>query len=882
MSVMLGNYDLDNAYQYLGPIDCGTASPSSCMEYYTYIISSIAMTILRVINYIFGDHLWYNNQTARDLVITYIQSLETATDIDPEVFRRVERIYHNLFLRSQGCSGLSYADGIPEMLESGGIRFTDPYNPDEDDALINFGSVPDKNTFKLGQGEGARLTFKNGRMGNRTMLEIASKYTQMGFTNEQIEGEVLPSDAENLRRMRHSISREEYHARCSALAGPRTPFPEGFNNGGDRVGTDLPEETRIADFPFDPQYASIKDPEELFKAAILQAKTEYQQLLRIQMDPGGRTSQWIDTCKIAIYNLLKQGSVNLASCHHEVHFNRFVWVCYQKPTLMITNEGEDRIVYSPDLLNSETVGCDPEVAFRLIHSINNDQYVKKCLAYPHVFAHATPEMKNLYNLLTTMGTQLYEKHFKTFNVLVRSPSLPGKVEGSFADYIKDLETPYQIVKQAFAFVTQRYANQGLLAQDDLIDDGSSGEIYMFLCRAAILEILQVAEVVDDFKLRINGHVTITCGRYFGYIPREISQELSCKEFVDEHELCSEESGADVILAGTLMQQSRRGAALLKELILSEDEVPYYIAKGGDDPAILAKPRELRFQVARLGENSREVIQTFYQEVRKLSMCLYYGFFCPKNVCEDLYNEITFNSDVKPTVSKFDPSTMWNQVERVSQDVQWDYVPERLRSQVTIKQRPVVAPPLPEHLKLIQSALTSMNRNSAISHQNQLVDNRARCGNCMYGAMALEIFEGAASASIDYYAGVLRQIAANYMRDHKEKYRRNFVEYNAGERYSPALDGVLDRRLEGYCRKVENNSEEQLFWGTDNELGVLAEVFGVQIQLFHMGIPLKVGSSGEFEGVIQPNHIIGNQFAGAPIRLEYSGGNHFIPVKLRNS
>ena len=95
----IANLDPDSAICFLGPADLHESKPMRLMQHYTNLISNIAITVIRALNYIFRDQIWYNNLKARDLVIKYINTYDRV-DFTDKVQQKVSA---------------SYADGLAEI-----------------------------------------------------------------------------------------------------------------------------------------------------------------------------------------------------------------------------------------------------------------------------------------------------------------------------------------------------------------------------------------------------------------------------------------------------------------------------------------------------------------------------------------------------------------------------------------------------------------------------------------------------------------------------------------------------------------------------------------------------------------------------------------------
>lgn len=116
----MGNYDVDAALRLLSPRDVyGEDEKGCCLcDCLSQVVQQVALFILRVCHYICGDHYWYTNSLAAQIVEQYYATHERTPYLDG----RVEELYQALALRSNGDG--TYADGIrhrvtPEVIENG-------------------------------------------------------------------------------------------------------------------------------------------------------------------------------------------------------------------------------------------------------------------------------------------------------------------------------------------------------------------------------------------------------------------------------------------------------------------------------------------------------------------------------------------------------------------------------------------------------------------------------------------------------------------------------------------------------------------------------------------------------------------------------------------
>lgn len=99
-------HDVDIALRLLGPPNVREMAPNGCLEFIILMIKNIAVNVLRVINYLFGDHQWYDNRVARQIADNYYASPSPNTILD----QRVGELCGALALRANG--NVSWAEGL--------------------------------------------------------------------------------------------------------------------------------------------------------------------------------------------------------------------------------------------------------------------------------------------------------------------------------------------------------------------------------------------------------------------------------------------------------------------------------------------------------------------------------------------------------------------------------------------------------------------------------------------------------------------------------------------------------------------------------------------------------------------------------------------------
>jgi OTU domain-containing protein 6 len=129
------------------------------------------------------------------------------------------------------------------------------------------------------------------------------------------------------------------------------------------------------------------------------------------------------------------------------------------------------------------------------------------------------------------------------------------------------------------------------------------------------------------------------------------------------------------------------------------------------------------------------------------------------------------------------------------------------------------------------------------------------GHCLYRAISHQMqFHNNEWNEFDYMK--LRQLAAKYMREHKEDFIY-FIDTENG-------DVMDDARYEEYCKKVENSSE----WGGQVELRAIANALQRPIRIFQNGQLIVMGEEFSKED---------NMLSISYHRNYYSLGEHYNSV-----
>jgi hypothetical protein len=163
-----------------------------------------------------------------------------------------------------------------------------------------------------------------------------------------------------------------------------------------------------------------------------------------------------------------------------------------------------------------------------------------------------------------------------------------------------------------------------------------------------------------------------------------------------------------------------------------------------------------------------------------------------------------------------------------------------------------------------SHLDGYLRSNLLEMQNKVIDNPSNVHDCLYGALAIEIFgKKKAKKDIQAYVGILRNAIANYILDNRSCFIPSMA-YVDDKKISERHEVRLVER----CNKIRNKE-----WGSGIELAAVSAMLQVPIHVFYTGAPMKMGTEGIEDGVIQPNVIIGSEFTGPAIRLKYTASQY---------
>jgi hypothetical protein len=396
--------------------------------------------------------------------------------------------------------------------------------------------------------------------------------------------------------------------------------------------------------------------------------------------------------------------------------------------------------------------------------------------------------------------------------------------------------------------------------------------------------LSEAVTPHDFRIKLSEHVELECGKYYAYEPSlENPGVLSAKTRYVPNELCGigteTDLASDPIKTKTLIKtMTQSEIEFFQRYIYADNQEKLYRLKGITDPALINLKSTVRAELQQMPADRKRIILDAYAELSNLDLFIQEKYFV--QMLPSITNTLQIQEDAAPTAISLIKKPGIDKL--ISQEILMQYVHGPSTADITIKDRPIRATNTRYPVRWSQYP---NNAYGAIEHQNDTLPNPARCGNCMFGALSIEIFGQRAYRDIEYYATVLRRAAAEYMRANKDQFIFSMIEAGdyqqnsneSEESIMRRLRPVLEQKLEAWCNTIQNTLE----WGTGRELEAIAGVIGAPIHVFYMSQPMRIGSAqdGIEDGVIQPNGIMGGRFTGAPIRMSFNGA-HYQPIRLR--
>jgi len=852
-------YDLARALNSLGPADRGSHTIWRHMQYYTYVISNIAMTVLRVINYAYdclfsASVVWYNNRKVREIVKEFIYlPVDSPLRENIDLHRKMRTLWEHLGHRNQGFTTIPYNLSL-EI----GDELVDP----------NITLIPD---------------IVNHSIGN----------LDEGIAIEDFIFPDLPQRSyDEFDELGHSTGiggcDGEFDSSYEGIKDQYALFKIAIEQAIRELGLDrnVPEQSRL----------------QVCRLAVYNLHKQAKLI-------GSEGSEDIPaSCHPIVYY----------SKEFEVFYQN-----PRVSRRLEEDQPRTYFSYQEDLFSSKDVGCDPVSLKRLLEKYRGQEALIKCALRqqdPENYIHGH-EQRILCDLIETMASQVNVRYFdKVQELIIASPSdcQAGDINGPFEQYIANLRTPYEIMRHSMLYAANALAKEGLIINDpevgycsDLTDKFTAKKQ---VCLRAVFHLCQVLKPNDGLSFALNDHVRISCGKYNVY---EQSPTEPFNVWEHERRLVHMFAGdnadtyaGDPLRAACLLKRlDERGQVFMQEYLersvrdanfrslfianengqdLSTNEEGQPIPLTPGDLAILKRRREIEREFALISlQETKNVISELENEM--LCMTNYTLQNDYKKAEQWICQNITFpEGPVRPVATRAFAARVTS--EKYHQDVLFEYVEDGVRDKITIKQREVRTYPLAYSYQVHEDEVVNREGIQKIkahlsqrifNRQFKLVSNPTGGQSCMFGSLAIEIFGRDAQSNPNFYAKVLRRTAAKYMRAHKEDYRGAMNVRRSYNETQEAYTSRLDAVLLNFCNSVETNFH---FPSSDLEQDAIARVFGVEIALYKSGWQFEVGTEGIEQAMLLPTTRICPQFAGAPIRIHLTATNytsHFDPIAFQD-
>jgi len=466
--IRFGGYNLDRLSDYLGPEDFGTEALNRHMQYFTYIMSNLAITIARIVRAIFSrDHNWHNNSAAERTIRLFNQLPQNSPDKrNPELFNKILNLYNALATRRYGWSNYSYQLGLnmPILV----VDAPPPPGPARVNPLVAPHPVIARANPVLPRGVPAEravrfpIVYQNGNLETNTgstgilnLREYACRISGLGKPmNMEMQQQIRNAD-EVIAELRNVPDMSEADRAFIIEATPELQrSSESIRRAAERRNAwDIPSMQDKVEV----EYTTLRNRRLTSaipaKTNVEHARTTIERLgfsRKYQMtaqdlgteyrycyfegiceninDPDELFSLAIQNAQqelvhgddpqicsaIAVYNLLKQAELrNYCNGERHVHLSDNLYVQYQEPRLYYNSNSEPKVYFTPDILSSIEHGCDPESAKILIERYHNssEQEIKAHLSGRPSRA-LNPEEEVLCALIKDMANQVRARYYE--------------------------------------------------------------------------------------------------------------------------------------------------------------------------------------------------------------------------------------------------------------------------------------------------------------------------------------------------------------------------------------------------------------------------------------------------------------------------------------
>jgi hypothetical protein len=857
------DYNLDKAINLLGPIN-QSYKLKGISNNLLLTIQHFIKTFFRVINFIFGDHHWYNNKKAEEILIKYYNSPQNY----PQIAQKIEDLYVALENRSDSFFYTSNEFGFSHVRTAHDNFWDSQPKPGigEPKPLVNGLSSSNRNDLLSNKVEEDLNSFTKVQAKPRMVYPIGVRHSiaingKEDLYNYQVR--LLPKDQASPEE-----AKKAYDQLLASLAPRKVPISEtNINNR------------------FDPRYASAYDPCELFAQAVWIVMKEHD--LKDFHYRGFCLSGSFYYIKKAVSNLILQAEIRTEACNTHggeylnINNNAMNETRYQKPilTYQASTNGvyKPKVLFQTDLFSSTQVGCDPVGAKRLMDKLQLDN---------------KQDQIALNDLVQTMANQVMDRYGKKIVKMIQNSN--SSTFKSTANSLKNIttyyhirlaaDTPYQLILYTFIMRAQKLASAGLINDNELSNAKSLDSIGKIVCSETLLKILYSATIKDNFTVSLSPNIDLACGKIIAHEPSEENPNiLVATEHFIAHALSGtgtiDDPSTDLIYIVSMLSKLSTDDKKLffKFYPINYLKNLYALKEIPEDKMIdVNKTQEIFDQ---LTQEKRESFLKLANDLEGLLHILYEKYF--KKMYGPIWEQLELEENPLPTILKLEKKLPVIFEDQIEQEIQFKYLDAEFHDKVIFDKQPICDKPpkiLFDSWDEVPGNNNSQKMYMGVLKQNAATKNLSGFSNCMYGALSLVIFGSNANS----YCSQLRKAAGNYMLDHKNEFATSMIDGLAemhvyqkiGEpekKYSKRIQPILEDLLLKHCEKIQN----AYVCGTDRELSAIAAIFGVEIQVFNASAVSELQPI--VNGIIPPNSIMGDIYKGKPPIKLLLHQKHFEPL-----
>jgi hypothetical protein len=829
ISSKFDNYNLNKALNLLGPRNKSHLS-IGITDNLLITIQNFIKTFFRSINFIFGDHHWYNNKKAQEILIKYYTSPESY----PQIAKKIDDLYTALeqrgdsfFFTLRELSGFSHVRAarqnflypspnlnqklqtselitpitpLPDLQSSSNLNDlicdedlnvsvnANDDGKDIDDAPTNANDEKDiDDTETNANDEEIDISVSANEEKNTIINEIQEDLNS--FIRVQANPRMIYPIG-----VRHSIAinaDEDLYNYQVKLLPKNHVSPEEAKEAYDQLVTSLaPRKVPISETninnQFDPRYASAYDPYELFAHAIwIAMKKDNWKYINICFSHSNSLSY----IKKAIFYLFLQAELKTNACdahggeYLNINNNALNETRYQKPMLTYQASADGTYAAKPlfqtDLFSSTHVGCDPVGAKRLMDKLQKSNQLSSFELYYFCQISNSPSQDQiiLSDLLTTMAKQVNDRYGQKIITMVRnstesafkSAATSLKNINTYNQIMLAADTPYQLFLYTFIMRAQKLASAGLINDEELSNATSLDYIGKIVCSETLLKVLYSATIKDNFTVSLTPKINLSCGTIVAHEPSEENPNILV---ATEHSIANALNGT-----GTIDDPSSDLIYLISMIskLSAEDKKLFFkfysINYLKDLYALKGIPKDKMTDV----NKTEEIFNQLPKEKRESFLKLANDLGGPLHILYENYfkkmygpiwNHLELEENPLPTILKPEKELPVIFQGQIEQEIQFQYLDLEFHSKVILGKHPLSDQP---PIKLFNSWNEIGGANNGKKMYNGVLEqNTQSCNKTAYG----NCMYGALSLVIfgsneESNCSQLRKAAAKYMLDHKD-------------------------------------------------------------------------------------------------------------------